>query len=213
MNRITTKYKKHEGDILTICHRVIEKMEENNEIFPSPPAALEELKKVLPEFNQALANAQSRDKHLVSLKNDLKAIVLDLLQELIDYVTVTCKGNRTLMLRSGFDVNNENGNGNKQPPSIKKLEVELGLPGEATTRVRNVTNAIAFVHQYTTEPPGLHTIWVSEGSSLSSYTFKGLSLDKKHWFRVVAIGYYGQRGYSPIISRVIYLMSEWEGSR
>lgn len=214
MNRITTKYKKHEGDITTKSERVIEQMEENKEIFPGPPAALEKLKKLLPEFRQARVNAQSRDKHLVSLKNDLKAIVLDLLQELIDYVTVTCKGNRTLMLSSGFDVNNENGSGNKQPPSIEKLEVELELPGEVTIRVRNVTNAIAFVHQYTTEPPGLHTIWVSEGSSQGSYTFKGLTSEKRYWFRVVAIGYYGQRGYSPIVSRIIiYQSNEWEGSR
>jgi hypothetical protein len=202
MNRITQKYQNIQGDILTIGWRVIEKME-NNPAFPDPPAALGELKKILPEFSQALADAQSRDRHLVSVKNDKKAIVLNLLQELVDYVTVTCKGDRTLMLSSGFIVNNENGSSNKQPPSIEKLEVELSQPGEAITRIRNVTNAIAFVHQFTTEPPGLHTKWFGEGSSLGSYTFEGLDSGIRHWFRVVAIGYHGQRGYSPIVTRII----------
>jgi hypothetical protein len=202
MNRISQKYKTIEGEIDLTGQCVIEKME-NNPDFPDPPVALENLKKIMPEFQQALVDAMSRDRYFVAVKNNKKKIVLGLLQELVDYVTVTCKGDRTLILSSGFDVTDENGNSNKQPPSIKKLEVEATKPGEAITRIRNVTNAIAFVHQYTTEPPNLHTEWIGEGTSLGSYTFQGLRSDKRYWFRVVAIGYHGQRGYSPIVSWVI----------
>ena len=202
MNRIVTDYKNRQDEIVTIGYRVLEKME-NNEAFRDPPAVLEELKKVLPEYQQALVDARGGDKEMTAIKNNKKAFVIDLLQELVDYVTITCKGNRTLMLSSGFDVIDENGSGNKQQPSIEKLEIELGSPGEATSRIKNVTGAIAFVHQYTTEPPGLHTRWFGEGTSLGSYTFQGLNSEKRHWFRVVAIGYYGQRGYSPVVTRVI----------
>jgi hypothetical protein len=201
MNRITAKYKKHQSDIARTGERVVENME-NNEDFPDPPAALEELKKVLPQFRQALVNALSRDKYSMAVKDELKEVVLGLLKELADYVTETCKGDRTKMLSSGFDVNSVNGN-NKLPPAIEKLEVELGPSGEAITRVRHITNAIAFVHQFTTEPPSFHTRWFGEGSSQNSYTFRGLDSGKKHWFRVVAIGYYGKRGYSPVICRII----------
>jgi hypothetical protein len=31
----------------------------------------------------------------------------------------------------------------------------------------------------------------------------GLSSTKQYWFRVVAIGFNGQRGYSPVVTRVI----------
>lgn len=178
-------------------------MEEHKELFPNPPEALEKLKTLLPEYEQSLADAMGRDKQMVANKDKLKAIAVDLLQELADYVTVTSKGDRTMLLSSGFDVNSENGNGNKQPPVIEKLQIDTSKPGEATIRVKNVTNAIAFVHQYTTEPPGQHTIWTSEYSSLGGYTFKGLSSDKRYWFRVIAIGYYGLNGYSPVESRVI----------
>ncbi len=130
-------------------------------------------------------------------------MVLALLQELADYVTETSKGDRTRMLGSGFDVIDDNGNSNKRPPSIKKLEIEATQPGVAITRIRHVTNAIAFIHQYTTEPPGLQTIWVSEGTSLGSYTFRNLHSDKRYWFRVIAIGYHGLRSFSPIVSWVI----------
>jgi hypothetical protein len=180
---------------------IIDKLEEN-ENFPHPPAALTRLKKVLPDFRLAMVNARSRDKEMVAIKNNIKAEVLDLLQDLADYVTDISKGDRILLLSSGFDITSENSNG-KQIPTIEKVEVDLNVPGEATIRIRNVTNAIAFVHQYTTEPPNAQTRWYGEGSSLGRYTFKGLESEKRHWFRVVAIGYFGLRGYSPIVSMVI----------
>jgi len=201
MNRITHEYKKFQGEIVVLGEHVINSME-NNEAFIDAPAALEKLKITLPKYKQALADSRNRDKYYVSLKNDLKAEVLELLHQLADYVTVISKGDRTTMLSSGFNVNNTNGT-NKQPPTIEILEIDLEVTGQATTRVRKVTNAIAFVHQYTAEPPTKDTIWVSEGTSLSNYTFDGLKSDKRYWFRVVAIGYYGLRGYSDIVSKVI----------
>jgi hypothetical protein len=201
MNRISTEYKKREDELVLTSHCVIDKLE-NNENYLNPPEALGKLKKVLPDFRMALANARTRDKEMVAIKNNIKAEVLDLLQELADYVTDICKGDRVLLLSSGFDVTSENGNG-KQEPTIEKVEIDLTVPGEATIRTRNVTNAIAFVHQYTTEPPTAQTRWYGEGSSLGRYTFKGLESEKRHWFRVVAIGYFGLKGYSPIVTMVI----------
>jgi hypothetical protein len=148
-------------------------------------------------------NAEGRDKHMVSIKNDKKAIVLALLQELSEYVTVTCNGDRTLILSSGFDATNENSSSSNLAPSVELLEVVLGAAGVVTTRAKNVIGARAYVHQYTKEQPNTNTEWIGIGSSTSYYTFEGLSSDKRYWFRVVVIGNRGQRGYSPVISRVI----------
>jgi hypothetical protein len=201
MNRISIEYKKREDELAITSSRVVHNLE-NNENFPYPPEALGKLRKILPDFGMALANARTRSKESIAIKNSIKAEVLELLQELADYVTDIFKGDRVLLLSSGFDVASENGSG-KQQPTIEKVEVDLRVPGEATIRTRNVTNAIAFVHQYTTEPPNSQTRWYGEGSSLGRYTFKGLESEKRHWFRVVAIGYFGLRGYSPIVSMVI----------
>jgi esterase/lipase superfamily enzyme len=175
---------------------------ENNPTFPTPPAALAELKKVLPEFQKASVDAQGRDKKMVSIKNDKKAIMQALLQELSEYVTVICKDDRTLMLSSGFDVTRER-IGNSQEPSIEKLEVKSGEPGVAILRIRKVKAVKAYIHQYTTEPPGLTTAWVQEGSSDGNHTFSGLTSEKRHWFRVIAIGFNKQKAASPIVSLVI----------
>jgi len=125
-----------------------------------------------------------------------------LLEELSGYVTAICKGDITLLLSSGFDITTEGGK-SSSAPIIKKLEVELGPPGEATTRIKNITGAIAFIHEYATEPPGPNTIWIYKGTSLSTYTFTELTSDKRYWFRVMAIGRGGQTSYSPIVTRVI----------
>jgi hypothetical protein len=194
------KYTKRESELSTIIQRVLDNME-NNPVFPNPPAALAELKKVLPEFQVARANAKGRDKKMVSIKNDKKAIALNLLGNLAEFVTVTSNGDRTIILSSGFDVTDESNS--SQVPSVGKFEVAAILPGEATIRISNIKAVKAYIHQYTMEPPGLNTIWIGEGSSLNNYTFKGLQSDKRYWFRVVAIGFNGQTSYSPVVSRVI----------
>jgi hypothetical protein len=200
MNRISPDYKKGQGELVTTSQRILEKME-NNETFLPPPPTLAQLKKTIPELETALVNALGRDKEMIAIKNNKKAIVVNLLQELADYVTTICKGDLSLLLSSGFDVTNESP-GNLLV-AIEILEVKLGPPGEATTKVRKATGARAFIHQYTTEPPSIHTNWIWEASGLSSHTFKGLTSEKKHWFRVIAIGSGTQKAYSPIVSMVI----------
>lgn len=125
MNRILPIYKIHQHDLLVTGGRVLEKMEDN-EIFLPPPPALAELKIAMPELQTAFVNAVGRDKEMIAIKNNKKAIVQNLLQELADHVTAVCKDDLTLMLSSGFDVVNEN-RGNL-PVSIESLDVKLARP-------------------------------------------------------------------------------------
>ena len=191
---------RNQRDLVTISKRVIEKTK-NNPVFPNPPAALAELEKVLPEFEVALVNAKSRDKEMVAIKNNKKALILAWLEELEGYVIATCKGDRALILSSGFDVTDEQSS--RPVTAIETLEVELGAPGEATVRVKKATGAMAYVYEYATEPPGTNTVWVREESTVRDCTFKGLQSDKRYWFRVLAIGRRSQKAYSPVVSRSI----------
>jgi hypothetical protein len=191
---------KSEHELVTFIKRVIEKMK-NNSTFPNPPASLAALEKLLPEFEEALLQAKSRDKEWVAIKNHKKAELLALLEEVAAYVVATCKGDRALIFSSGFDVTEVQTGSTK--PSIESLEVELGIPGQAILHARNQKGAVAYVHQYATELPGPNTVWCSEGSTTGDHTFTGLSSDKRYWFQVVAIGRKGQKAYSPIVSRSI----------
>jgi hypothetical protein len=191
---------KKERDLVTIIKRVLEKLK-NNPSFPNLPAALTELEKLLPELEAALVRAKSRDKEWVAIKNSRKTTALELLEELALYVTATSNDDRATILSSGFDVTDEQ---NARPvTAIEALEVALSGIGEATLRAKNVKGAVAYVHEYTTELPGQHTLWLREETTTSEYTFKGLQSDKRHWFRVMAIGRGGQKAYSPVVSRAI----------
>jgi hypothetical protein len=201
MCRITYGYKRRQSDILLTSMCVVEKME-NNPYFSKPPAALAKLKKAVPAFQAALADALGRDKHMVALKDQKKELVLILLQELAEYVIKISKGNRIIILSSGFDASRER---RKiwMDPAIEKLEVKLGGPGTATILAKKVIGVKAYVHQYTAEQPGPNTKWVTEESSIKNHTFKGLQSEKRHWFRVLGIGTRNRKSYSPIVSVVI----------
>lgn len=189
-----------DSDTITFGYRVLNKTE-NNPNFPDAPAALGEVKKLLPEFQSALSNAKGRDMEAVALKNNLKAQLIALLTELAAYITLTSKGDRLKLLSSGFFISG--GSGTEPDPVITQLEVVLGAPGEATISVKRVRAARAYMHQFTTEPPTATTVWASAGSKLPYYTFSGLTSVAKYWFRVVVIGRYGEIVTSPVITRVI----------
>ena len=199
---ISTRYKRErDSDLYTVAKRIVEKMK-NNANFPNPPAALASLEKMLPEYDNSLTNAKGRDKEMVSIKKARKKAMVALLIEVASYVTLTCNGDETMLLNSGFDIV---GQSKEQPPmpAIQKLIVELGPPGVVTISVKRVRGARAYLHQYTMEQPTSETVWTNEGTTGPSYTFKGLKSFTKYWFRIVALGTNGQTEYSPVDFRVI----------
>ena len=192
--------RERDSELATTSIYIVEEME-NNPNFPDPPAELAAIKKLLPEYQTAVANAKGRNTVMVSIKRDKKVELIALLLKLAGYVTLTCNGDRTMLLSSGFPISGEKV---EQPmPVIQKLEVELGTPGEVTTRVKRVRGARAYMHQYTTESPSSETVWISEGSTNAFHTFKGLKSAVTYWLRVVALGRDGQTVHSPVVSRII----------
>ena len=187
-------------DLVSTIKRVLERLK-SNPAFPNPPAALVLLEKLLPELEAAIVRAITRDMEWVAVKNGKKALALDLLEELMQYVITISNGDRAIILSSGFYVTDEQTA--KTETAIETLEVELGGRGEATVRVKKATGSIAYVHEYATEEPGPNTFWIREETTKREHTFKGLQSDKRHWFRTIAIGRKGQKAYSPVVSRSI----------
>lgn len=190
----------NEYELASLIENVPEKMK-NNPAFTNPPQALAELEKEGPEFRELLRKARNRDKEWVAVKNTKKTKVLALLVEVAEYVIATCKGDRGLILSSGFNATDEQKGSVK--PFIGSLEVELGTQGEAILHAKNPKGAVSYMHQYATELPSPNTVWYSEGSTTGDHAFTGLFSDKRYWFRVVAIGRKGQKAYSPVVSRSI----------
>lgn len=202
MNNIIDYNYKRQGDseIIITGHRVTTKMD-NNPDFPDLPSEHAEAKELLPKLQDSVSNAKGRDIVDINDKNVKKARLIVLLTILAKYVTEKSKGDRGIILRSGFHIAGDKSN--QEEPVIEQLDVFLGPPGEAITQVKRVRRARAYMHQYTTEPPTAETIWASEGSKNPHYTFSGLNSTVKYWFRVVVIGKNGERVYSPVVTKVI----------
>ncbi|HEY8898310.1 MAG TPA: hypothetical protein VIM79_25960 [Niastella sp.] len=202
MKNIIDSSFKREGDseIITTGHRVTGKMD-NNPDFPDLPPEHAEAKELLPKLQGSVSNAKGRDVEDINEKNVFKARLIVLLTILAKYVTEKSKGDRGIILSSGFLLAGDKSN--KEEPVIEQLEVVLGAPGEATTQVKRVRRARAYMHQYTTEPPTAETIWAHIGSKNPYHTFSGLNSTAKYWFRVVAISKDGEMVYSPVVIRII----------
>jgi hypothetical protein len=201
-NTISTTYKRQrDSELITITYRIVEKMK-NNPNFSTTPAPLAAIITLLPELQSLVSNAKGRDIEVVFKKNKKKAELVTLLTELAEFVTLTCNGDGEKLLSSGFHITGKR-DSQEEELVISQLEVELGPPGEATTRVKRLKDSRAYMHQYTTEPPTSETKWVSEGSKEAFYTFSGLASTVKYWFRVVAISQNGETVHSPVVTRVI----------
>lgn len=168
-NKILSIKRQRDSELITTGYRVAEKMTDNPH-FPAPPVALDETIKLLPEFQTLVSNAIGRDMEVVALKKNRKIVLTSLLTELADYVTFTCNGNRSMLLSSGFPLSGEQYN--KEEPVIEELQVELGPPGVATTRVKRLRNARAYLHQYTAEPPSTETIWARSKQRSTLYFYQ-----------------------------------------
>jgi hypothetical protein len=117
--------------------------------------------------------AGRNDRALLSAKNDKKAYLIGLLDELNAYVTAICKGDKTKLLLSGFEIAGLKSESKDLQP-ISELIVLSEVPGQAITRVKRIARARSYVHQYTADPLTPDSVWVSETSISRAHTFNNL---------------------------------------
>src|SRR6266545_2468705 len=172
-HKIKTKYRRaSDSYTINLGYRVAHSMKDNPD-FPEPKPAPAALKTACDELQEAMNLAGRKDRHLSSAKNDKKGVLIRLLDETADYVTVISNGDKTKLLSSGFDITGITDESQELKP-IESLTVESGPPGQATTRVKLVAGARAYIHQYTPDPITADSVWVSETVTDREHTFSNL---------------------------------------
>src|SRR5688500_15758587 len=91
------------GDLDKITRRILDSLKDNTQ-FSNPRPDLADVEKALEEFSTALSNAGGRDREKVAIKDGKQAILRQMLTELAYYVTQICKGDKAMLLGSGFDI-------------------------------------------------------------------------------------------------------------
>jgi hypothetical protein len=188
-----------EGDLAKLTRQVIDSMK-NNVQFPNPPHALADVEIVLGRYSGSLSNAGKGDREMIAIKDNVKAELRGVLTDLAHYVTQVAKGDRAILLSSGFDLNVQRVKRLEAPP---KLVVDLTVAGQATTRLKRVAKARAYVHQYTADPLTSDSVWISETKTVPEHTFTGLATGSRFWFRVIVVARDGDKVYWEPVTRII----------
>ena len=191
-----------DGDLVNDSGKVIQDMTKNIAVFPNPIPTVAELIQAKERYEVALYNAKGKDTVMVSIKNKERDVLRALLTRMAEYVTSVAKGDRTILLASGFSLARSKGEVKTLKP-IEKLMVDTETPEQAVLRVTRVKGAKAYVYQYTTEAVPGENQWVSKTITEPLCVISGLKPGVKHSFRVIAIGPGDQSVYSPIVSRFI----------
>lgn len=188
-----------EGDLAKLTRRIIDSMKDNT-LFPNPPHALADVESLLGRYSTALSNAGKGDREMVAIKDNVKAELRLVLADLAHYVTQVAKGDRAILISSGFDLNAQRVKRLQAPP---KLAVDLAVAGQATTRVKRVAKARAYVHQYTAHPLTSDSVWISETKTVPEHTFTGLATGSRFWFRVIVVAQDDEKVYWEPVTRII----------
>jgi hypothetical protein len=188
-----------DGELIKITRRILDSIKQNAQ-FPNAGSLVELIVKALEEYIAALSAAGGRDRVLASIKDDKKAILQQLLKELAYYVSQTAKGDKTLLLASGFEINADKIASQKMAP---KLQVELSIAGQVTIGISRVPGAKVYVHQYTPDPLTPQSVWISETSLKRQHTFSGFESTAKIWVRIIVINKKGESEYWEPVSRIV----------
>lgn len=158
-----------------------------NEYFPDPQPGIALASGQQQAFAQALDAAQGGGRLQVAKKNDARALLIDMLKQLGQYVQYMGKGQKSILLTSGFDLAKERSSfiELEQPSDIR---LEGSARGEISIQLNPGKGTHSFIFQIAPDPLTPASHWESAASTRSRHTFTGLASGQRYWLRAVAVG-------------------------
>jgi hypothetical protein len=174
-----------------------------NANFPDPTPKLVDVDASAQAYALSLAAAKNRDRDLVLIKNQRKAELKGLLDQLFDYVNLTGKDNIEILTSSGFPLAHE-----RTPvgdmPKPENIKVGLGNgTGKVNVSIKSIHGADMYIYQYTLSPNPEVDNWVTINDSRSKLKIEGLEAGAQYKFRVAAVGSKGKGPWSDSITRYV----------
>jgi hypothetical protein len=116
-----------------------------NASYPAPAPTLADVTAAWTAFSTAVADAANGGVTLTSIKNDKRAALVALLRQLASYVQVTCNGDMTVLLSSGFPTQKPQREPVGVLPAPSNLTVTLGArSGELHANAAPVAGAAIY---------------------------------------------------------------------
>jgi hypothetical protein len=174
----------------------------DNPNFPTPTPTPVKIQEMVTQFLAAVDKAKTGNRMDILLKNDMRETLIETLYLAGYYVLFTAQGDRAIAASSGFKLAKEP----KPAPAITKpdnLKVVNGnQTGMLETSVDAVKGALAYVHQYTTDPALSEDNWLSIPCTSRRCKLESLTPGTLYYVRVGAVGSKEQVLYSDVVSRI-----------
>lgn len=168
--------------------------------FPTPNPTIAVLQDAVTRYTNALLAAKDPGKNNIAEKNESRQALELLLTQLAMYIMNICNGSLTMLTGSGFPISKE-----REPRYIESpgnVILSNGISsGELVAQVKPGKADKGYVHQIATELPTENTVWDSNVTTSSKFTFKELQPGKQYWVRVAVTGARQQVAYSTMATQ------------
>ena len=170
-----------------------------NANYTNPVPPLTEIETKLETFETALDNVSRIDKLSIETKNAARLDLENTLRTLCYYVNQQGKGDATVLLSSGFDINKAKESPGPLPPPAGFV-VEVAGKGKMKLRVKANKYALTYMFQY---KPADEEVWTEVTSSRSRIILENLESYRVYDFRATYIGTHPSRSFTPVIQSVV----------
>ena len=187
--------------LIVDCNGVITGLT-GNASYTTPVPGIPIVQGALDEFVAAEAAAVNGGVVLTAIKNDKRDALVGLMRELASYVQVTCKGDLTVLLSSGFPIQKPQRNPIGTLPAPSNLAVSLGaLSGELDAEVSPVFGAAVYNWRISTATAP-SVVLQSAQTTAASNSFTGLTPGVIYNVEVNAVGAAGPSDWSAPVPRM-----------
>jgi hypothetical protein len=160
----------------------------DNANFQNPNPALEVVSTANTDYKEGLDKSQSGNKSDTVNKNNLRATLVLLLQQLADFVQTASGGDEAIILTSGFDVT-------KKPSTVGVLDkpdnfkIVMGAnKGSVVASCDVVNHAQFYEFEYVEGTPTASSVWIKLTSTKHKLLIENLVSGKEYTFRVAGAG-------------------------
>jgi hypothetical protein len=173
-----------------------------NASFPTPSPTILEVTAAKDAFVTALADAAKGGVTLTAIKNAKRAALVALLRQLASYVQVTCNGDLTVLLSSGFPIQKPQRNPVGVLPAPSILKVSFGArTGELVASAAPVFGAAIYNWRVTTESAPDVVVQTAQTTAASN-TFTGLTPGVVYKLDANVVGSAGPSDWSNPVSQM-----------
>jgi maltooligosyltrehalose synthase len=180
--------------------QTVHKYMSGNVYFAKPSVSMDDFAAALQLLEQAISNAAYADRAMIAKRDAQATIVADMLRSLASYVDAEAKGDRDIILSSGFEVRSEPTKSG-EPTAPAKLEVVLGnISGTATFKCKREKNVHTYVGEWKQEDA---TEWQTVLSTGCKIKLEGLMPLTNYTFRIAAVNSKGQSNWSEALTALV----------